>query len=365
MTKPQLYCPCCQDQTLQTIEMHGQQVDRCQRCNGLWFDDRELSDAIAHGSELTDPYCIKQSFGEKLEQHQYHCHRCNQSMQQFHLLKDYQVSVDKCGRCKGIWVDGDEAEQVLAAPKLQAALTRLNEKVCAKSWLFQFFTQMPKEYNIKPHRTPVMTWALLALNILIFVLYGFDDTSTEWVFVHFALDSIAILDGQQWWTLLSYQFLHGGLLHLAGNMYFLWIIGDNLEDALGPWKFLGVYLLCGVVAALVEMLMCYLVDRDLLMVGASGAVAGLFGMYLLWFRHASLTFMFIVWQKKLNPAWYFAIWAALNIFGLLSEDLSVAYWAHLGGLAAGIVVGVMLKQKVLAQNPLLRLLQQPEARILR
>ena len=58
MTKPQLYCPCCQDQTLQTIEMHGQQVDRCQRCNGLWFDDRELSDAIAHGSELTDPPII-------------------------------------------------------------------------------------------------------------------------------------------------------------------------------------------------------------------------------------------------------------------------------------------------------------------
>jgi membrane associated rhomboid family serine protease/Zn-finger nucleic acid-binding protein len=365
VSKVQLYCPCCQDQSLQTVELHGQQVERCCKCNGLWFDDKELSDAIAHSSKLTDPYCVKQAFGEKLEQHQYHCHRCNKQMQQFHLLKDYQVTLDKCSSCKGIWVDGDEAEQVLAAPKLQAALTELNKKVCAKSWLFQFFTQMPKEYNIKPHRTPVMTWTLLALNILIYLLHGFDDNATQWVFSHFALDSVSILDGQQWWSLLSYQFLHGGLLHLAGNMYFLWIIGDNLEDALGPWKFLAVYLLCGVAAAVVEMLMCYLVDRDLLMVGASGAVAGLFGMYLLWFRHASLTFMFVVWQKKLNPAWYFAIWAALNIFGLLSEDLSVAYWAHLGGLATGLVVGVLLKDKVLAQNPLLQLLQQPYAKILR
>ena len=140
---------------------------------------------------------------------------------------------------------------------------------------------------------------------------------------------------------------------------------DNLEDALGPWKFLTVYLFCGVIAALTELLACYLVDRDLLMVGASGAVAGLFGMYLLWFRHASLTFMFIVWQKKLNPAWYFAIWAAMNIIGLLSEDLSVAYWAHLGGLVAGLAVGLALKQKVMAKNPMLQLLQRPEAKILR
>lgn len=365
MNKPQQYCPCCQDQTLQTVELHGQQVDRCASCNGLWFDDAELSQAIVHGSELTDPYCVKNNFGEKLAQHQYHCHRCNSKMQQYHLLKNYQVTIDNCARCNGIWVDGNEAEQVLAAPKLQAALTILNQKVCTKSWLFQFFTQMPKEYNIKPHRTPIITWSLLALNILIFILYGFDNNATDWTFRYFALDSLTLFAEQQWWTLLSYQFLHGGVLHLIGNMYFLWIIGDNLEDALGPWKFLTVYLFCGVIAALAELLACYLVDRDLLMVGASGAVAGLFGMYLLWFRHASLTFMFIVWQKKLNPAWYFAIWAAMNIIGLLSEDLSVAYWAHLGGLVAGLAVGLALKQKVMAKNPMLQLLQRPEAKILR
>lgn len=365
MRQRQQYCPYCKEASLEQVELHNQPLERCQRCNGLWFDDNELSQAISHSSGLTDDYCVKQGFGEKLNQHLYHCHRCQQNMQQYHLLKDYQLTLDSCSQCKGIWVDGDEVDKVLVTPKLQDALSRLNQKVCAKSWLFQFFTQMPKEYNIKPHRTPYMTWSLLALNILIFIIYGFDDHATEYAFSYFAIDSVALANGQLWWSFISYQFLHGGVLHLVGNMYFLWIIGDNLEDVLGPWRFLLIYLACGVLAAIAELLACYMINRDLLMVGASGAVAGLFGMYLLWFRHASLTFMFIVWQKKLNPAWYFAIWAGLNILGLVSEDLSVAYWAHLGGLLAGLAVGLVFKQQVLAQHPLLKMLQQPEARIQR
>lgn len=358
-------CPCCEDIVLQHVEMHGQELDVCHKCNGIWFDDSELSEAIRHKNEIKDEYCIKQGFGEKLEQHSYYCHQCNVPMQQFHLLKDYHIEVDSCPQCNGIWVDGDEVSVVLAAPKLQDALETLNKKVCKKSWLFQFFTRMPKEYNIKPHRKPYVTWTLLALNTLIFLMYGFDDYAAEWVFGNFALDSVFLAHGEHLWSFLSYQFLHGGWMHLLGNMYFLWIIGDNLEDALGHWNYLGLYLLCGIAAAVVELLATYAAGRELLMVGASGAIAGLFGMYMLWFRHASLTFMFIVWQKKLNPLWYFAIWAGINIYGLMSEGFGVAYWAHLGGLVAGLIIGVLLKEKVLQHNPLIQLLQRPEAKIIR
>lgn len=364
MTAP-LKCPCCKDARLQHVELHGQELDTCPSCNGVWFDDQQLTDAIRNKHEIQDEYCIKQGFGEPLSTHAYHCHRCNVPMQQYHLLKDYHLELDSCPACNGIWVDGDEVSQVLAAPRLQDALEQLNQKVCTKSWLFQFFTRMPKEYNLKPHRRPYMTGALLVLNVLIFVMYAFDHGSTEWTFRHFAFDSLVILEGQQWWSFVSYQFLHGGWLHLLGNMYFLWVIGDNLEDALGPWKFLGYYLLCGVAAALAELAISALVGEQLLMVGASGAVAGLFGMYLLWFRHASLTFMFFVWQKKLHPAWYFAIWAAFNLFGLVSQGMGVAYAAHLGGFAVGLLIGVLLKEDVLARNPLIQLLQRPEANIVR
>ena len=365
MSHETLFCPRCRNAAMQHVVLHGQELETCPKCQGLWFDDHALNETIKTKHSITDPYCIRQGFGERLSEHTYECHRCHVAMQQFHLLKDYHLSMDCCPQCDGVWVNGDDVSMVLAAPKLQDAMEQLNQKVCVKSWLFQFFTRMPKEFNIKPHRTSYMTWALLAANVIIFLLYGFDYYTTEWVFSYFAVDSFQLLDGGHLWSLISYQFLHGGWIHLIGNMYFLWIIGDNLEDVLGPWAFLGFYLLCGVVAALVELLASAVVGQQLLMVGASGAVAGLFGMYLLWFRHASLTFMFIIWQKKLSPIWYFAIWAALNIFGLLSQGLGVAYWAHLGGFAAGLLIGMLLRERIMERNPLIQLLQRPEARIVR
>lgn len=362
-----MLCPRCKVHPLTHHELHGQELDLCPTCHGIWFEDGELTDAIREKHRLEDDdYCVRQGFGQPMATHEYRCPECRRSMQQFHLLKDYQVTLDACNRCRGVWVDGDEVSQVLAAPKLQKALERLNQKVSIKSWLFQFLTQMPREYNIKPKRKPWMTWLLLAVNLVIFSSYGFSEaTTTHWVIQYFAVDSEPLLRGERLWTLLSYQFLHGGWMHLLGNLYFLWIIGDNLEDAVGPWRYLGLYLVCGLAAALLELIASHVVDRRLLMVGASGSIAGLFGMYLLWFRHASLTFMFVVWQKKLHPGWYFAIWLAFNLFGALAAEGGVAYWAHIGGFVVGLAAGVWLRPFVLAQNPIIRLLQQPEARILR
>ena len=112
-----------------------------------------------------------------------------------------------------------------------------------------------------------------------------------------------ISEGNKVWTLLTCMFLHGSIMHLLGNMYFLYVVGDNLEDVLGHKRFLIWYLVCGLIASLSS----YLVSPTSAIpsVGASGAIAGLFGMYLMWFRHASLTFMIIIYQKKLSAAWFF------------------------------------------------------------
>lgn len=358
-------CPRCRALPLTHHHLHGQELDLCPNCRGIWFEDGELTEAIRHKHQLDDDYCVRQGFGEPLMAHDYRCPQCRRSMQQFHLLKDYRVTLDACRSCKGVWVDGDEVSQVLAAPKLQKALERLNQKVNIKSWLFQFFTQMPREYNIKPKRKPWMTWLLIALNLAVYLFYGFDESTTHWMLHYFAVDSQPLLQGERLWTLLSYQFLHGGWMHLLGNLYFLWIIGDNLEDALGPWRYLALYLLCGIVAAALELAMSHLAGRHLLMVGASGSIAGLFGMYLLWFRHASLTFMFFVWQKKLHPAWYFGLWLLFNLVGLATGNGGVAYWAHIGGFLIGLAVGFSLRPLVWARNPIIQLLQQPEVRISR
>jgi len=162
------------------------------------------------------------------------------------------------------------------------------------------------------------------------------------------------------------MYMHSGVMHLVGNMYFLYIIGDNLEESLGRGKFILYYTLCGFAAAAAQII----ADPNSVipMVGASGAIAGLFGMYLLWFRHASLTLMIVIYQKKVSPLIFFGIWLAINIIGLYAADEhggGVAYWAHIGGFMAGIVIGLIVKKQVFATNPLLAILNSHEVKIKR
>src|SRR5262245_58251383 len=143
------------------------------------------------------------------------------------------------------------------------------------------------------------------------------------------------------------MFLHGGWLHILGNMWFLWIFGDNIEDILGHGKFLIFYLACGVVAALAQvMLQPY---SRVPMVGASGAIAGVMGSYMLKFPHArieTLAFIFIFLTRFDVPAWLMLIlWFGTQLFSgvgsightMVSEG-GTAFFAHIGGFVAGMVL---------------------------
>lgn len=222
---------------------------------------------------------------------------------------------------------------------------------------------MPLEYNLKPKSTPWVTYSLLAVNIIVFLSYGYNDFATFWVFDNFAMQPSLVMQGEQILPLLSHMFLHGDTLHLLGNMYFLYIIGDNLEDTLGHSRFLMIYILCGFAAAFAQI--ASEPSSAIYMVGASGAIAGLFGMYLLWFRHASLTLMILIYQKKVSPMIFFAVWLLMNLYGVSSAEGGVAYWAHIGGFIAGLVIGGLLKTRIMSANPMLALLNSPEVKVSR
>lgn len=143
--------------------------------------------------------------------------------------------------------------------------------------------------------------------------------------------------------LLTYQFLHGGPMHILGNMLFLWVYGDNVEGRLGRWRFLLFYLGCGVVAALAH---CWMEPRGRLpVVGASGAIAGVLGAYLLLFPRSRVTLIvpIIVFLAFVElPAWLVLLtWFALQmpqvqgVLGWLDVE-GVAWWAHIGGFLAGM-----------------------------
>ncbi|QQX79459.1 rhomboid family intramembrane serine protease [Shewanella sp. KX20019] len=356
-------CPGCNSLTMRVFDFHGQEVDSCTKCGGIWFDSGELNAALSTADNGDDSVGIEGALGENRGVSDRQCSHCMCNMQHYFLMDDFQVEVDVCHSCTGVWIDEHEREKVVQSPQIRAALEQLNQKTNIKTWLFQFLLQMPIEYNLKTKIKPWVTYSLLALNIIIFFAYGYSDPATVWVFNNFAMQPSFVMQGQQVLPLLSHMFLHADILHLAGNMYFLYVVGDNLEDAIGHSRFLAVYLLCGFAAVFAQIASDP--SSTVYMVGASGAIAGLFGMYLLWFKHASLTFMFVVFQKKLSPLVFFAIWLLINIIGAWLAESAVAYWAHIGGFIAGLIIGLALKQRVMLANPILSMLNSPEVKVSR
>lgn len=210
--------------------------------------------------------------------------------------------------------------------------------------------------------TAYVTYALILINVLVFLyeaslmgprLESFFDT---WAIVPGELS--ASLRGAPGYsvagealTLITSQFLHGGLLHLGGNMLYLWIFGNNVEDEMGHWRFLGFYLLCGILAGLAQY--AFAAGSDVPSLGASGAIAGVMGAYILRFPQVKILALipiFIIFFTFRVPAIVFlGIWFVQQAFyGVASlgapanigmESGGIAYWAHAGGFVVGAVLG--------------------------
>lgn len=196
-------------------------------------------------------------------------------------------------------------------------------------------------------RTPYVTYALIALNVAIFLSYWplFNDDRALMAFYDtWGMRPVEVSQGVETYTLLTSMFLHGGVMHLAGNMLFLWIFGDNLEEQMGHLGFALFYIACGVGADLGQVL----ADpySQVPVVGASGAIAGVMGGYLLLFPRAKvdvLIIIVIIFKIFPVPAWVMlGVWFALQLFnGVTSFGATgggVAYWAHAGGFLVGLIL---------------------------
>lgn len=199
-------------------------------------------------------------------------------------------------------------------------------------------------------RTPYITWTLIAANVAIFLSYWLalpDGAALDGFFYRYGLVPADLTGGGHYGGLLTAMFLHGGWAHLLGNMLFLWIFGDNLEDQFGHVGFLGFYLACGLAAAFAQV--AAEPASPIPMVGASGAIAGVMGGYLLLFPRARvdvLVIFVIFFRIFAIPAWaVLGIWFALQLVSGISTPTDmggVAYWAHAGGFVAGFVLTLTL-----------------------
>jgi rhomboid family protein len=185
----------------------------------------------------------------------------------------------------------------------------------------------------------------MVFNIFVFALYFpmMDGPSIASFFHNWAMIPANITAGNHYYTALTSMFLHGGIMHLAGNMLFLWIFGDNVEDAMGHIPYLIFYLICGIGAGALHI--WFNPYSNMPMVGASGAISGVLGAYLLLYPKARVDValvLIIIVRMFTWPAWVvLSAWMAFQIFGgLLSASTGggIAYWAHIGGFIVGIVL---------------------------
>jgi membrane associated rhomboid family serine protease len=200
---------------------------------------------------------------------------------------------------------------------------------------------IPIKVTQPSHSRPIVTIVLIAINMMVFFHEVWLD---QYSYNHFmALYSLrpAYFHAE---NLITHMFLHAGWLHVLGNMLFLWVFGDNVEDTLGHAKYLLFYLLCGVTAGLSQVV----IDPGsrIPMVGASGAIAGVMGAYLVKFPRSEvkmLTWFIIIFTFDV-PAWAMLIyWFAIQLFGgygSLGDTAQggTAFFAHIGGFVMGIIL---------------------------
>ena len=193
---------------------------------------------------------------------------------------------------------------------------------------------------------PLVTYGLIALNVLFFIveLTGGDAFIEKWAFVPSRFLANPLAD---FLTLFTAMFMHAGWLHLGGNMLYLWIFGDNVEDRFGHVKFIIFYLICGLVATFAQL--AFSIGSDVPNLGASGAIAGVLGAYILLFPKSSVRVLQGSRVIQVSALIVIGIWIVLQFFSGIGSIVStvqtggVAYMAHIGGFVAGFLLTFLFR----------------------
>jgi membrane associated rhomboid family serine protease len=206
--------------------------------------------------------------------------------------------------------------------------------------------------NSQRRTVPIVTVVLIALNVIVFLL---ELSAGEGFIQQFAFIPARFSESpaSSAYTILTAMFLHGGWMHLFGNMLFLWIFGDNVEDRMGRFQFLLFYLLTGIAATLAQYVMAPL--SPVPNVGASGAIAGVLGSYILLFPQSRVNVLMGRQVVAMPAIIVLGMWIAVQLFSEVgaiastdqtSEQGGVAYMAHIGGFAAGFLMTLVFRSKL-------------------
>jgi hypothetical protein len=210
----------------------------------------------------------------------------------------------------------------------------------------------PIRDTIPSKNYPVVNNTIIGINVILFLFEMSQGANLDrFIYIYglvparYSMPQISsyFTTGQQLLSWLSFMFLHGGFWHLLGNMWFLYIFGDNVEDRLGPFRYLVFYLLCGITSGLSHLL--FNLHSNMPTIGASGAIAGVMGAYLILHPHSKILtlipIIFIPWFIEIPAFFFLGFWFVLQFLsaaGSHGNISGIAWWAHIGGFVFGIVL---------------------------
>jgi membrane associated rhomboid family serine protease len=204
-----------------------------------------------------------------------------------------------------------------------------------------------RDYN-PPRRRALLTWGLILINFGVYFYLAQNPVMDENAIAQYAVIPADITAGRHLGTLITSMFLHANLLHVGGNMLFLWIFGNNVEDKLGELKFLVVYFASGIAGSLLQIYITP--DSTVPMLGASGAISGLLAAYVLYFPRARILTFVVPFFIFTLPAYVFiGYWVALQALNAFLNigaiGGGVAFFAHVGGFGTGLILALLLRPR--------------------
>jgi len=353
-------CPNCSGKTY-PLQLDEIEVDLCTKCEGIWFDRGELGAKV--GLNVESANTLPNAASARMSRRM--CPVCGVPLYERELGKSTHLYVDECRSCAGVFLDKGElravekyveklkveynikeadreAERRALREKMKGTV-EMNEDSTAVA-VFQYLTGLPVESDSAQKIFPPLTTVLILANVLVYALMLASGSYNAWL-EKLAVVPADITSGGNYYTLVSSTFTHGGFLHLFGNMYFLWITGDNVEERCGLVWFLPFYLLCGLAGDFLHIAVSP--ASTIPSVGASGAISGLLGAYMVLFPENQFTVRWIIYWRPVKfevPAlFYFGFWILLQLFYAWLRLPGVGWFAHIGGFACGVTVAVLMR----------------------
>jgi len=199
--------------------------------------------------------------------------------------------------------------------------------------------------------TPHVTRAFIVVNVVVFFFFSLQGAEFYLkAILDYGMIPAYVVAGERLYTVFTSMFMHGGLLHLAGNMLYLYIFGDNIEDAFGHGKYFVFYFVCGVAASAMHIISITVPsEMRIPAIGASGAISGVLGAYLLLYPRARILSLVLygwAYVARVPSMLFIGFWFIYQLLlGSFQQSGGVAYWAHIGGFIAGMALALILKKR--------------------